>query len=373
MRFRITHPLVYLAGVIDDPPKLAALVSRIRSADWVALDTEADSLHAYPEKLCLIQISLPGENAIVDPLAGVDLTPLLDVLKDRELILHGADYDLRLLWKSFRFRPRAIFDTMWAARLLGYEEFGLLHLVAKVLEITLEKGPQKMNWARRPLPERMEQYARNDTRYLRALAEALSTQLEQLGRGSWLREVCARVIQECAQDRVQDPDEVWRVKGSNRLSRRGLAILRELWHWREHEAIERNKPPYFILSHEKLTALAAAAAENGPLAELVPPAFSPARRARMMEALECGLRHAASAHPKHRRGDGRRLTKVEQHRFEEFKRRRDERAGELKIDPSLIASRAALVALALDGDGRTGELMTWQLEVLRDPPVSPDE
>ncbi|MBM3837917.1 MAG: ribonuclease D [Verrucomicrobia bacterium] len=359
-------PLGLCSAVIDNAPKLAALIHRIQSAEWIALDTEADSLHAYPEKLCLMQISLPGENAIIDSLAKVDLTPLLDALQDRELILHGADYDLRLLWKSFRFRPSAIFDTMWAARLLGYEEFGLVHLAAKALEIQLEKGPQKMNWARRPLSERMEQYARNDTRYLRPLAETLSSHLEKLGRLSWLREVCARVVQECAQDRILDPDEVWRVKGSDRLSRRGLAILRELWHWREREAIEKNRPPYFILSHEKLTALAAEASENRPVSELVPVAFSPVRQARMMEALERGLHCPASAHPKHRRGYGRRLTQTEQSRFEEFKRRRDERAAQLNIDPSLIASRSALVALALDGDGRTGDLMAWQLDLLRD-------
>ena len=149
---------------------------------------------------------------IIDPLGRMSLTPLFDVLKDRELILHGADYDLRMLWKGCRFRPRSMFDTMWAARLLGYSEFGLTQLAGQVLGITLEKGSQKTNWARRPLTERMEQYARNDTRYLRPLAEALSRELEKLDRAAWQAEVCARVIEECSQDRIQDPDLVWRVK-----------------------------------------------------------------------------------------------------------------------------------------------------------------
>jgi ribonuclease D len=212
----------------------------------------------------------------------------------------------------------------------------------------------------------MEQYARNDTRYLKPLSETLSDRLETLGRLSWLREVCGRVVHECAQDRVVEPDEVWRVKGSDRLSRRGLAILRELWHWREHEAIERNKPPYFILSHEKLAALADAGSENRSVTDLVPASFPHARRALMMEALERGLQCPAASHPRHRRGYGRRLTQAEQHRFEAFRRRRDEHAERLKLDPSLIASRAALVALALDGDGRSSDLMSWQLDLLRE-------
>jgi ribonuclease D len=124
------------------------------------MDTEADSLHAYPEKLCLIQISISGADELLDPLAKMDLKPLLEVFRRHELIVHGADYDLRLLRKSCGFVPTTIFDTMLAARLLGCREFGLTNLVSKCLGVKLEKGPQKANWARRPLTERMEVYAR---------------------------------------------------------------------------------------------------------------------------------------------------------------------------------------------------------------------
>ena len=116
----------------------------------MALDTEADSLHAYPEKLCLIQISVEGEDALVDPLARMDLEPVLEELRHHELIMHGADYDLRLLRKGLNFVPTAIFDTMLASRLLGIREFGLNNLVWRFLNVRLEKGPQKANWAPRP-------------------------------------------------------------------------------------------------------------------------------------------------------------------------------------------------------------------------------
>ena len=126
LNFRFCFPplLRLLAGMIDNDQKLADFLPMLRAADWVALDTEADSLHAYPEKLCLLQISLPRTDILVDPLATMDLAPLLGALQERELILHGADYDLRLLRRNCGFVPYAVFDTMLAARLLGETEFG---------------------------------------------------------------------------------------------------------------------------------------------------------------------------------------------------------------------------------------------------------
>ena len=172
----------YIARVIDSEQKLAGYLPVLRSANWVAVDTEADSLHAYPEKVCLIQISTVSGDRLVDPLARMDLDPLLEALTGHELIMHGADYDLRLLRKHHEFVPSAIFDTMLAARLLGLRQFGLGHLVEKYLGVKLEKGPQKANWAMRPLTERMERYARNDTHYLKPLADRLKPELEASGR-----------------------------------------------------------------------------------------------------------------------------------------------------------------------------------------------
>ena len=145
-----------LAGVIDTNEKLAAFLPVVKSAAWVALDTEADSLHAYPEKVCLIQISTVASDRLVDPLADMDINPLLDALTAHELIFHAADYDLRLLLKHHQFTPSAIFDTMLAARLLGEKQFGLGALVEKFLGVKLDKGPQKADWAQRPLTPRME-------------------------------------------------------------------------------------------------------------------------------------------------------------------------------------------------------------------------
>ena len=164
----------------------------------MAVDTEADSLHAYPEKVCLIQISTDDGDRLVDPLARIDLAPLLEALAGRELIMHGADYDLRLFHKHHEFVPKTVFDTMLAARLLGMRQFGLSNLTEACLGVKLEKGPQKANWALRPLTERMERYARNDTHYLKPMADKLTQQeLEAKGRLSWHQESCGRLIADC--------------------------------------------------------------------------------------------------------------------------------------------------------------------------------
>src|SRR5580698_3161578 len=119
--------------MIDSDGKLAEFLPVLRAADWVALDTEADSLHAYPEKLCLLQISTAAGDKLIDPLSGIDLEPLWGELKRHQLIMHGADYDLRLLRKNHSFVPHAIFDTMLASRLLGEREFGLVNLLKNYL------------------------------------------------------------------------------------------------------------------------------------------------------------------------------------------------------------------------------------------------
>jgi ribonuclease D len=349
-------------GVIDTDKRLAQLLERLDSAGWIALDTEADSLHAYPEKLCLVQMAFENTCELVDPLSGLDLAPALKVLQQHELVMHGADYDLRLLRKTFDFVPRAIFDTMFAARLLGDRQFGLTNLVEQYLGVKLEKGPQKANWARRPLTERMEAYARNDVRYLKPLADMLRQRLMEKGRLEWHTETCRRLIEDCSQVRPADPDVVWRVKGSHHLQPAALAVLREIWHWREKEALRANKPPYFILSPETMVHLSMASTESNTVRSLLPERFSPRKREGIMKAIERGL--AAEKPPGALQRSHYRQTEAEKRRMFELERRRNRKANDLGIDPTLIASRAMLVLLARNWDEHQEELMQWQKQLL---------
>jgi len=349
--------------MIDTKEKLDALLVRIRAAEWLALDTEADSLHAYPEKICLIQITTAAGDELIDPLA-LDIAPLLECLNAHELIMHGSDYDLRLFRKHHAFVPRAIFDTMLAARLLGEAQFGLSNLAEKFLGVKLDKGSQKADWAQRPLTPRMEDYARNDTRHLKALSDKLKFELQQKGRLSWHQESCDWLVEECAEEKLADPDKVWRVKGANVLNPAGLAVLRELWRWREDEALAGARPPFFILSHDTLINIAGDAVGAQSIDPFIPPRFSERRRSGLKHAIERGLKVPEQEQPQPVKHFSRRQTEAERQRFDDIQRRRDARAKELLIDPTLIASRATMLAIAEDWELNKGELMNWQRELL---------
>jgi len=162
-----------------------------------------------------------------------------------------------------------------------------------------------------------------------------------------------------------NPDSVWRVKGSSILSRPALAILRELWQWREKEAVAYCRPPFFILSHERMVNLAAAAAAQQPFENILPPKMSPRRRETLLAAVKAGLAVPAARQPEILRHESRRPTEAEFRRFREIEKRRDARAHELGIDPTLIAPKAALGDLARDWDRHAPELMHWQRELLK--------
>ena len=350
--------------MVDNEQKLEEFLPTLRNASWVAVDTEADSLHAYPEKVCLIQISTVAGDQLIDPLAEMVLDPVLEALSGHELIMHGADYDLRLLRKHHEFVPSAIFDTMLAARLLGLRQFSLSHLVQTYLGVKLEKGPQKANWAVRPLTERMERYARNDTHYLKPLADQLKADLQAKSRLEWHRESCARLIADSVQPRAVDADSVWRLRGSHLLGRPALAVLRELWRWRETEAVASNKPPFFVLSHDSLVAIAAAAALARPVHPLFPRHLTERRRGGLARAIARGLEVTPDLHPKILRSTGRRPSDAQRRRFLELQARRDRQAAELDIDATLIASRATLSELAYNWEANAPELMSWQKQLL---------
>lgn len=351
--------------MIDTEEKLAGFLPVVRAADWIAVDTEADSLHAYPEKVCLIQISTSAGDRLIDPLAGINIDPLLDALSGHQLIMHAADYDMRLLYKHHAFTPGAIFDTMLAARLLGIREFGLGALVEKILGVKLDKGPQKADWARRPLTERMENYARNDTHHLKQLANHLTRDLTEKHRLDWHREWCMRLITECSQPAAENSDTIWRIKGAHVLNRAGLAALRELWQWREDEAIAANRPPFFILAHEKMVALAEAAAQNQPIEPIFPRHLSPRRREGIAKAIKAAFLRPPDTFPQILRNRTRRPSEAERKRYHELEERRDTAAHGLDIDATIIASRSVLGDLARDWDKHAPELMKWQRSLLQ--------
>jgi len=352
--------------VIDSVSKLEQILPELTAAPWLAVDTEADSLHSYPEKLCLLQVSYPDHDELVDTLADIDLQPLWDTLQPRELILHGADYDLRLFSKHHEFIPSRIFDTMIAARLLGVPQFGLANLVKDFLGVELEKGPQKSDWSKRPLTERMEQYARNDTHHLRELSELLIAELEKKDRLAWSEESCARQVSDNTKNVAPDPDRVWRIKRSSKLSRPAMAVLREIWKWRENEATRANKPPFFVLKHESLIEIADTAGAGHSCDRLIPRRYSPRRRRDLIAAIERGEACPSDQCPNPIRNRSYHASEQEKSDFAKLKSRRDAIAEKLEIDATLIASKETMEGLTRrENEAAWANLMNWQRELLK--------
>ena len=347
-------------GLVATPEALAETTAAIAPFDRIGIDTEADSLHSYYEKLCLIQVSVPDRDFLVDPLAGVPLTPLFDVFGARELVIHGADFDLRLLRRAGQQTVTRVFDTMIAARLTGRLEFSLSALLLEFFGVVLAKSSQKANWGLRPLPRKMADYAVNDTRYLLRLAAFLEAELRLLGRWEWLQECCERVVLLTAVTREKDVENAWRVAGSSDLDQRAAAILRALWEWREEEAKRVDRPAFHILRSEELVESAARINRGDPVEFRH---LSGGRRRRFHEAAQAALALPESDWPvRPARGLRLRPTPEEEKRFRALKTERDRVAAELKVDPALIASKAALEALA--GNRDEGRLLPWQLKLL---------
>lgn len=352
--------------MINTDTALAPWLDKIAAAPIVGLDTEADSLYSYPERLCLIQIALPNDLLLIDPLADMDLAPFWHRLEGKELIIHAADYDLRLLCRHFRFVPSSIFDTMWAARFLGFREFGLFHLVNHFHGVELEKGSQKADWGQRPLTEKMSDYALNDVRYLLSLRDSLKSLLEEQGRLDWLDEQGRRLIDDAVKGVNADTSDAWRVKGSSRLDPRGLAFLKALWNWREDEACRANKPPYFVLKHDTLVQVAVAASAGNSWPSLLPLRFSNRRRREVRDVVRATEAMDAADWPEVKRSRRVVMSESEKQRIEELKTLRDARADKLGLDPTLIASKATLVSLARDWEGQLSQMMRWQRRLLED-------
>ena len=347
--------------MIASDVELADLLPRMKGFKRVAVDTEADSLHCYFEKLCLIQLTFDGQDHLVDPLARVDLQPLCTTLADREIVLQGMDFDLRLLRRTYNLAVREVFDTVIAARMLGLKEFSLAALVQQYFEVTLAKGSQKANWARRPLPPAMEAYAKNDTHFLLPLAEKMEEQMERLGRMEWFRQSCQRALEQTFISRERDPDDAWRIAGSGTLPPRVAAILRAIWQWRDGEAQAADRPSFHILQNSAMIEAAKQFAEGAT------PEFrhlSDRRRRGFVAAAQAALELPESAWPERPARVSRTRTPGFDKKVDELRRRRDQHAKALAIDPAFIAPRSALEGIATDPSSSETLLVQWQRDLL---------
>jgi ribonuclease D len=355
---------------IDSQSDFDVAMEHIAAQAAVAVDTEADSLHSYFDKVCLIQISAGGEDYVIDPLRRIDLAAFGNLLRDPKVtkILHGADYDLRILNRDFGFVISNLIDTMICAQLLGYEQFGLAALLERHFGFRVDKVHQRADWAMRPLPPDMLDYAATDTRHLLELFGKLRAELEPLGRWQWAREEFSRLEAVRFKDKEEEETEPFRrLKGINAFDRRSLAIARTLYEWRDQLARKADRPPFKIIGNDVLIELAKNKASTQQaldgikiLSQYHRNRYSRELLRRVREALalpESDLPDKAPRRPWLRDKD------IEA-RINRMKNARDRIAKELKIDPSLLAPRHVLTAVATSGTLDVPTMREWQKGVV---------
>lgn len=366
---------------VREPSEAAGLEQDLAREGRIALDCEAAGFHRYSDRLCLVQITTASDTYIVDPLAfdstGLLRRPLED--PDVEVVMHGADYDLRLLSRDLGIRVRGLFDTQVAAALLGEPALGLQALLDARLGVALAKKYQRADWAERPLSDDMLEYAANDTRYLARLADSLVADLVSAGRETWAREEC-RALEEASEQAVEEDtgseDPVVRVKGARDLSTREVTALRKALEWRDAIARSRDKAPFRIVGDQPLLeAVLARPLDAQQLGAIkgFPRGLARAEGGALLSLFdEVAQAPDRDLRPYPRRsggGPGRPSPEVEE-LAERLKLARNKRAEELGLDRGTLLSNALLLAIAMErprdaaGLARIEGLRQWQREAV---------
>lgn len=333
--------------LIDTPRAFDEMLTALAEEPILALDTESDSLYRYFYKVCLIQISTPGNDYIVDPLRLTDLAPLGDLLADPavEKIFHAAENDVLLLKRDFGFAFANVFDTMLAARILGWPQVGLAAVLKQHFDVTLDKRAQLTDWGHRPLSVAQLSYARLDTHYLFALCQRLTSELRTRRRWREAQEAFAALPQITYVEKPFDPDGFWRMRGARDLYPHELAVLRELYLWRDEQARRLDRPPFKVLGDSVLIRLTQQQPRRLTDLALSPRQMEQCGRG-ILAALERG-RTAAPPQPPARphNGNGRPDPTV-QARFDRLRAWRTQRAEARAVDADVVLTNDTLLTVA---------------------------
>ncbi len=276
--------------MVAEGAALEALAGTVAGEPAVALDTESNSFHVYRERVCLLQISTREADYLVDPFA-VDVRPLGRALAGREVVLHGADYDVRCLKREFGWSFPRLFDTMAAARRLGATQLGLAALVESHCGVRLAKDHQRSDWGRRPLSEDQIRYAAFDTHFLLAIHWRLRRALEARGLAEAARQEFDRIAAAEPRPKVFDA-EGWRhLKSARGLDPAAREVLRALWVARERRAREIDRPPFKVLGEGAMVEIARRRPRNAEALGRVP-GVTPSVLRRVGDAILQAMRQA---------------------------------------------------------------------------------
>ena len=359
---------------LDTVPDVEKFTAGIAGVAEIALDTEGASFHRFVDRIYLLQISTRDRHAVIDPLPigrPAGLGALLES-PDVEVVFHDADYDLRLLQQDYGWKIKHIFDTRIAAQLLGYTAFGLAALLERFFGVKLDKKHQRADWSMRPLSADMLDYAAQDTRFLLELKDMMSAELEQMGRMPWAREEFG--LLEGTRWADEEPGMAFlRLKGARDLTRRELAVLRELVPWRDIVAGQLDRATFRVLGNEQLLAIARAQpSSRDALGKIkgMPRGILEQRGSELLDGVKRALAVPESELPKFARAARWDRDPEFDARVSALKTARDEAAKRLALDPGVLCSRDRMEAVARRNPasaqevGEVTELRRWQVNVL---------
>ncbi|HVE34601.1 MAG TPA: HRDC domain-containing protein [Gemmatimonadaceae bacterium] len=364
------HTPVYL----DTTSTLDRFLATIADTRILALDTEGASFHRFVDRIYLLQLSTREQTAIIDPMPVGTPPRLGQLLEDPavEIVFHDADYDLRLLRQDYGWLVRNIFDTRLAAQLLGIKSFGLAALLERYFGVKLDKKFQRADWSMRPLSQGMLDYAAQDTIHLLELRDRLHHDLDRAGRLDWAREEFA--LLEGTRWADEDPAASFlRIKGARDLTRRELAVLRELVPWRDAIARSLDRATFRVLGNEQLLEMAKRRpSSRDDLAAIkgMPRGLLDARASEMLAAIQRGLAVPDADLPRFPKGPRWERDPDFDSRVATLKTVRDETAARLDLDPGVLCARERLEAVArknpksIEELESVAELRRWQRAVL---------
>ncbi len=345
------------------------MIVRLRDTPVVAVDTESDSLHVYFEKVCLLQFSIPGTDYLVDPLV-IDVTPLGDMFasENQEKVFHAAEYDIICMKRSFGFSFANLFDTMIAARVLGWQRCGLGPILQERFSLKVNKRMQRYNWGTRPLPDVALEYARLDTHFLLSLRDLQISDLEDKGRLIEAQQAFQRQVRVQSPPKQFAPNNFWRIRGARDLGPDKQAVLRRLYVFRDGLARTLNLPPFKVIGDAYLVHLANASPSTRRALARVK-GINHCLRTRyadqLLETIATGLTSPPPLHPRNSRP---RLSHTTLARYETLRAWRKGVAEAREVEPDVVLPNLTLMEVArkhpstVEGLAQVEALDDWQRE-----------
>ena len=357
---------------LDQPAAVDRFLDEISHVREIALDTEGASFHRFLDRIYLLQLSTRERSAIIDPLPIGSPEKLGKLLLDRnvETVFHDADYDLRLLHQDYGWHVTNLFDTRIAAQLLGIKSFGLAALLEQFFDVKLDKKHQRADWSMRPLTPDMLEYAAQDTRYLLQLRDHMKSELQRRGRWHWAEEEFAR-LEGTRWEAEEEMESFLRLKGARDLTRRELAVLREVVNWRDTVAAQLDRATFRVMGNEVLLELARRSPRS--VSELsaikgMPKGMVERGGADIVASVRRGMEAPEEELPKFPRGQRWNKDRDFDDRVGRLKVVRDQAATRLELDPGVLCSREKLENVARSGAksiedlAAVPELRRWQIQ-----------